>query len=75
MFLVYGEGILKFEMSIYNRWNQKIFNSNDQKSGWDGVFKGEIVKNDSYLYIINYTTYDNKKRQKTGYVIVVKDDY
>jgi gliding motility-associated-like protein len=75
VFLVYGEGILKFEMSIYNRWNQKIFNSNDQKSGWDGVFKGEIVKNDSYLYIINYTTYDNKKRQKTGYVVVLKEDY
>ena len=75
VFLVYGEGIIKFEMSIYNRWNQKIFNSNDQKAGWDGEFKGELVKNDSYLYIINYTTYDNKKRQKIGYVVILKEDY
>ena len=74
-FLVYGEGIIEFEMNIYNRWNQKIFVSNDQLTGWDGTFKGELVKNDSYLYIINYTTYDNKKRQKIGYVVVLKEDY
>ena len=75
LFLVYGEGIIKFEMSIYDRWHKKIFTTNDQLTGWDGMYRGEIVKNDSYLYIINYTTYDNKKRSKTGYVIVVREDY
>ncbi|MBK7817822.1 MAG: gliding motility-associated C-terminal domain-containing protein [Sphingobacteriaceae bacterium] len=75
LFLVYGEGIIKIEMNIYDRWHKKIFSSNDQLTGWDGMYRGEIVKNDSYLYIINYTTYDNKKRSKTGYVIVVREDY
>jgi hypothetical protein len=33
------------------------------------------VKNDSYTYVINYKTYDGKKHTKTGFVLVVKDDY
>ncbi|MDZ4666220.1 MAG: gliding motility-associated C-terminal domain-containing protein, partial [Bacteroidota bacterium] len=74
-FLVYGEGIIKFEMLIFNRWHHQIFSSTDQIEGWDGTFKGEIVKNDSYIYVINYTTYDNRKYTKTGFVNVIREDY
>ncbi len=75
LFLVYGEGIIKFEMIIIDRWEHRIFTTTDQKTGWDGTYRGEIVKNESYTYVINYTTYDNKKHSKTGYVIVVREDY
>lgn len=75
VFLVYGEGIIKFEMMIFNRWQHQIFSSNDQQTGWDGMYRGEIVKNDSYIYVINYTTYDGRKHTKTGYVAVIREDY
>lgn len=62
-------------MLIFNRWHHQIFSSTDQIEGWDGTFKGEIVKNDSYIYVINYTTYDNRKYTKTGFVNVIREDY
>jgi gliding motility-associated-like protein len=75
VFYVYGQSIIKFELNIYNRWNQKIYSSNDQLQGWDGVYKGEIVKNDTYMYILNYTTANGRKHTKNGYITVLKEDY
>ncbi len=75
VFLVYGQSIIEFEMMIFDRWQHQIFSSTDQMKGWDGVYKGQIVKNDSYIYVINYKTYDGKKHTKTGYVLVVREDY
>jgi gliding motility-associated-like protein len=75
IFLVYGQSIIEFEMLIFDRWQHQIFSSTDQLKGWDGTYRGEIVKNDSYVYVINYKTYNGKKHTKTGYVIVVREDY
>ncbi len=75
VFLVYGQGIIQFEMLIFDRWQHQIFSSTDQQKGWDGTYRGKIVKNDSYIYVINYKTYDGKKHTKTGFVAVVREDY
>jgi gliding motility-associated-like protein len=75
VFLVYGQSIVEMEMLIFDRWQHQIFTSKDQLKGWDGTFRGEIVKNDSYIYVINYKTYDGKKHTKTGFVAVVREDY
>lgn len=37
-FLAVGEYIDEFEMTIYNRWGELIFQSFDINSGWDGSF-------------------------------------
>lgn len=40
-----------FNMEIFNRWGEKIFESSDQ-SGWDGTFQGIIVMPGVYSYLI-----------------------
>lgn len=48
----------EYELLIFNRWGEIIFESNDYKYGWDGTNKkGELCKNDTYVYriVINYT--------------------
>lgn len=37
----YGDGITQFEMSIYNRWGQRVFRSTDKNRGWDGFVNGK----------------------------------
>jgi gliding motility-associated-like protein len=74
VFLVYGQSIIQMEMLIFDRWQHQIFSSTDQLKGWDGTYRGQIVKNDSYIYVINYKTYDGKKHTKTGFVDVVRSD-
>lgn len=72
MFLVYGTGISKLEMIIYDRWGEKLYTSNDQLKGWDGTYKGTLCKQDAYTYLIIYTALDGKKYEKTGHVTLLK---
>jgi gliding motility-associated-like protein len=72
VFLVYGTGITKFEMTIFDRWGEKLFVSKDQLQGWDGTYKGKLSKNDVYPYLIQYTALDGKKHTKSGHVTLLK---
>lgn len=49
-----GIGIAEFQMMIFNRWGEKLFESNDMEIGWDGYYRGEKVQNDVYTYLIIY---------------------
>lgn len=54
IFKAKGVNIQEFQMFIYNRWGQMIFESNDINEGWDGTFKGEACKMDVYVWKIIY---------------------
>jgi gliding motility-associated-like protein len=42
-------GIVEFHMEIYDRWGEKLFESNDINIGWDGYYKGKLCKSDVYV--------------------------
>lgn len=71
-FLVYGTGITKIEVSIFDRWGEKLYTSTEQLKGWNGTYKGQECKQDVYTVVINFTTLDNKKHTKTGHVSLLK---
>jgi gliding motility-associated-like protein len=43
-----------FSLTIANRWGEILFKSNDSNIGWDGTYKGELVQNGSYVFIVNF---------------------
>jgi len=51
----------KMHGSIWNRWGEKIYEF-DMPDGkwWDGKFKGNIVQEDTYVYIIEATDLKDK---------------
>lgn len=51
-----GYGILdeNFEMYIYNRWGQKIFESKKWGEGWNGKFNNKPAATGIYVYVINF---------------------
>lgn len=51
-----GADVTSFHLEIWNRWGQQIYVTDDINHGWDGKYKGEVVKNDVYVYVVNYTT-------------------
>lgn len=61
-FMSKGDGILQFEMSIFDRWGNKIFYSNDLNKGWDGKVSGnsEVAQKDTYVYVIDIKALGNK---------------
>ena len=35
-----GDGIIEFNIQIFNRWGELVFESNDINKVWDGIYKG-----------------------------------
>ncbi len=53
LFLPADYGAIKnYEFYIYNRWGEQVFESFDPDEGWDGKFKGELVPQDVYVWMI-----------------------
>ena len=42
--------ILNYRMMVFDRWGNKVFESRDVNSGWDGTFKGEILDPAIFAY-------------------------
>ena len=53
-FTVVSANIAAFEMSIFNRWGEMVFQTFDQYDGWDGTFNGKAVALDVYVVVIKY---------------------
>ena len=51
---VYIEGIdmYDFELLIYNRWGELIWESHDVEVGWDGTYNGMNVETGTYTWVI-----------------------
>ena len=44
---------IEFKLSVFNRWGEMLFVTDDASEQWDGTYKGETVQNGVYFYIIN----------------------
>lgn len=44
-----------FTISIYNRWGERVFFSNNIYDGWDGVYNSKKADVGVYFYMIKYT--------------------
>jgi gliding motility-associated-like protein len=73
-FFAYGAGIISFQMRIYDRWGQLIFETNDLNDGWDGMYKGRRVQEDTYVYVINYASecVGLEEKKVMGHVNVIR---
>lgn len=56
--------ISNFEMLIFNRWGQLIFESDNPNMGWDGKYQGKEVQPGVYSYRI-YIKDGNNNQDKT----------
>jgi len=72
VFRVRGFGIERFEMEIYNRWGQKVYESRDVNQGWDGTYRGKPQPMDAYAYVIHIQFTDGTQTTKTGSVTLLR---
>lgn len=63
----------KFRLSVYNRWGEKVFESNDFQFGWNGMYKNELQPMGTYVWTCSY--YDNfekRQKEKVGNVTIIR---
>jgi gliding motility-associated-like protein len=66
VFLPLMRNVTKFQMFIFNRWGQLLFESSNPESGWDGYYKGQLCQQDVYIYKISVEYDDGKEFTRTG---------
>ena len=69
---VRGFGIVKMRFIIWNRWGQKVFETNDRLIGWDGKFKGVLQPMDVYAYTLDVEFFDGAKTTKKGDITLIR---
>jgi gliding motility-associated-like protein len=72
IFYVYGLGIYNVNMKIFDRWGEKIFESDDISIGWDGTYKGNIAPQGTYVYRVSFTDSYGEERYKLGSVTLLR---
>lgn len=64
VFKIYGSGIYKIELKIHDQNGNELFYSNDRNrilnEGWDGRYKGKVLKDDVYIWTINGSFYNGE---------------
>ena len=62
----------QFEMTIYNRWGEQVYLTNDINKGWDGTADGKDASTGSYVYMIRYVDGDGEEKRKKGSVTLIR---
>ena len=70
----YKPMIEDFEIHIYSRWGELVYYSKDKDFKWEGVrnpHTGEILRNNIYTYLINFTDKRGVPYQLKGNITVL----
>lgn len=61
-----------FSLNIYNRWGEKVYESNDNGTGWDGRYKAQLQNPQSFVYTLSVVLQHGERRAFKGSVLLVK---
>jgi len=69
----YGFDPNDFNVTIYNRWGEPVFESRNAEVGWDGRFQGNIVQDGVYVWkIVTKRLRDDSKVIRQGHLTIIR---
>jgi len=72
IFLPLSQQVVEFEMLIFNRWGELLFQSLDQNIGWDGYYNGRLQPQDVYVYKLNLIFENGEQVTRAGDVNLIR---
>lgn len=69
---VLGDCIVKMHLTIFNRWGEKVYETEEQTVCWDGELNGYQLETGAYMYKLDVLTQDGTQVNKGGSVAVVR---
>ncbi len=69
---VYGNCILDMHLVVYDRWGEKIFESNELKKCWDGTYKGEKLNTAVFMYSLEGKLNNGQEIKKKGSISLIR---
>lgn len=65
-------GVVEYHLEIYDRWGEKLFESDDINVGWNGYYKGKLCKTDVYIWKAKGKYTDGGTFEKAGNVTLLR---
>ncbi len=72
MFEIAYASIKTYQLKIYDRWGELIFESFEPQNFWDGNYKGKFCPEGVYIYTIRYTGADDTIYNLKGNVTLLR---
>lgn len=69
---VKGFGLEKMTLTIFNKYGELIFESRDQRVGWDGTFRGRPENPGVFTWVLEYQFINGKGGSLKGTTTLVK---
>lgn len=71
-FGAFGTELASFQLWVFNRWGELIFESDDIERRWDGTYKGVASPIDTYVWKVQATELSGFRREAVGHVNLVR---
>jgi len=67
-----GDCLVPFDFVVFDRWGNKVFETQDVNQGWDGTYKGLPMNTGTYVYYVSGKTPQGKSLSQKGNVALVR---
>ena len=61
-----------YNLQIFNRWGQLIFESNDVNEGWNGMYNDQLSPQEVYVWKVKGKFVNGREFRETGSVLLVR---
>ena len=69
---VYGNTIKSVNITVFNQWGERIFNSTSQSKGWDGFGFGKMQPVGVYIYVAQIILLDGTSLNRKGAINLIR---
>ncbi len=71
--IILGEREGSFEMQIFNRWGEVVYDTRDHQIGWDGTYGGKVCQDGAYVWKIRLKAKNvDDVKTFTGHVMILR---
>jgi gliding motility-associated-like protein len=71
-FQVLAKNITDFQLLIFNRWGERIYEMTDLQDYWDGSYKGLKCQDGTYVWKLTYTDLMYNRYEMTGHINLIR---
>lgn len=62
-----------YNLTIYDKWNNIVFSTNNPTAKWDGRYKGNLLPEDIYIYKLETTEKNSSKKNiRSGKIALIR---
>jgi len=72
VFMVQGGNIVDFEIIIFNRWGEVVYEGASIEEGWDGTYNGHVCQDGTYVWKIIYEDTKLVRNEIVGHVNLLR---